>query len=152
MEQVISEEEIRRAVWDIGTEKAPGPDGFSFAFLKAFWDVIKGDILLAVKHFESSGSFDKGCNSSFLALIPKIGAPISLNDYRPISLLNCFYKIVAKILANRLSRVIGPVIGPEETAFIKGMSILDGPLIISEVLAWVKKIKKKVMFFKIDFV
>ena len=58
---------------------------------------------------------------------------------------------MAKVLANRLKLVIGSIIGPEQTTYIQNRSILDGPLIISEVLAWAKKANKKAMFFKIDF-
>ncbi|GKB38692.1 RNA-directed DNA polymerase, eukaryota, reverse transcriptase zinc-binding domain protein [Tanacetum coccineum] len=73
------------------------------------------------------------------------------NDYRPISLIGTHYKIVAKILANRLSKVIDSIISPEQYAFITRRQILDGPLILSETIDWYKKGKKKMMLFKVDF-
>ncbi|GJU63975.1 RNA-directed DNA polymerase, eukaryota, reverse transcriptase zinc-binding domain protein [Tanacetum coccineum] len=99
----------------------------------------------------SKSSFSKGCNSSFIALIPKVSNATLVTDFRPISLVGCQYKIVAKILANRLSLVIGSCISPMQSAFIKGRSILDGSLILNEVIKWYRKCKKPLMIFKVDF-
>lgn len=106
---------------------------------------------MAIKQFERSGAIDSGCNASFITLVPKIANPISLNDFRPISLIGSLYKIIAKILAERLKSVISHVISPVQTAFIRGRSILDGPLIVNEVLSWLKKHKKKAFILKVDF-
>ncbi|GJS67978.1 hypothetical protein Tco_0682543 [Tanacetum coccineum] len=62
----------KEAVWDCGTDKAPGPDGFTFGFYRRFWKVIENDVFDAVNHFFTYGDIPKGCNSSFIALIPKI--------------------------------------------------------------------------------
>ncbi|GKD06940.1 putative RNA-directed DNA polymerase, eukaryota, reverse transcriptase zinc-binding domain protein, partial [Tanacetum coccineum] len=78
-------------------------------------------------------SLPQGANSSFFTLILKISNPISIKDFRPISLIGTHYKIIAKILANRLSKVIDKVVSKEQSAFISGRQILDGPLIISEI-------------------
>nr|KAJ0187389.1 hypothetical protein LSAT_V11C900461260 [Lactuca sativa] len=131
--------------------RAPGPDGFSFAFLKKHWEEIGSDFYLAVKHYEASGLIDEGCNSSFITLIPKIQDPITLNDFRPISLIGCLYKTISKVLAERLKKVIHHVVSKEQTAFIKDRNILDGPLILNEVISWLKKNKKKAFIFKVDF-
>ena len=66
-----------------------------------------------------------GCNSSFITLIPKVGSPLGVGDYRPISLIGVQYKIVAKILAIRLVEVIDTVVHQEQTAFVKNRHILD---------------------------
>nr|GFB11850.1 RNA-directed DNA polymerase, eukaryota [Tanacetum cinerariifolium] len=70
-------------------------------------DVIGKDFSLAVMWFFDHCSFAKGCNSSFIALIPKCLDPKAVNDYRPISLIGILYKVVTKILATRLSSVFG---------------------------------------------
>nr|GEW84339.1 RNA-directed DNA polymerase, eukaryota, reverse transcriptase zinc-binding domain protein [Tanacetum cinerariifolium] len=114
LEAVVSIEEIKTAVWDCGSNKAPG------------------------------------VNSAFITLIPKVSNPLFIKDYRPISLIGLHYKIVAKILSNRLSKVVNSIISPEQSAFILGRKILDGPLILSEIIDWYKKRKKK-MLFKVDF-
>lgn len=77
--------------------------------------------------------------------------PISLTDYRPISLIGCMYKIISKILALRLKKVIGGLIGDVQSAYVEGRSILDRPLVINELLSWAKKVQKKVLMFKVDF-
>ncbi|GJV99906.1 RNA-directed DNA polymerase, eukaryota, reverse transcriptase zinc-binding domain protein [Tanacetum coccineum] len=151
LERQFSNDEIKRAVWDYGGDRAPGPDGYTFKFFTTFWDVIEADVICFVQDFFRTGKFPKGCNSSFIALIPKVSNAKFVTDFRPISLIGCQYKIVGKILANRLSKVIGNCISPEKSAFIKGRNILDGPLILNEVMAWYRKRKKDLMVFKVDF-
>nr|GEW11214.1 RNA-directed DNA polymerase, eukaryota [Tanacetum cinerariifolium] len=151
LERQISREEIKKAVWDCGGERAPGPDGFTFKFVTTFWDLIEDDVIRFVQEFYHSSYFPKGCNSFFIDLIPKISNAKFVLDFRPISLIGCQYKIIGKILANRLSKVIESIISPEQSAFIKGRNILDGPLILNEVLAWTRKHKQNLMVFKVEF-
>nr|GEZ09223.1 RNA-directed DNA polymerase, eukaryota [Tanacetum cinerariifolium] len=91
LELPVCNDEIRRAVWHCGNDKSPGPDGFTFEFFRAFWNIIGPDFCLAVDWFFQHHSFAKGCNSSFVALIPKINDPKIVNDYRPISLIGSIY-------------------------------------------------------------
>lgn len=138
-------------IWCCGNDKAPGPDGFTFKFLKNYWDLIKGDVIMLVKDFESSGILAKGCNSSFISLIPNSNDPLYLKDYRPINLVGCLYKVLSKILVNHLKRVLDKIICPEQTAYVEGRNILDGPLLLNEIITWTKKCKKKTLIFKVDF-
>lgn len=71
--------------------------------------------------------------------------------FRPISLIGCVYKIIAKTLASHIKKVIGSVIDESQTAFIYGRNILDGPMITNKVCAWAKKFKRKFFLFKVDF-
>nr|GFA61019.1 putative RNA-directed DNA polymerase, eukaryota, reverse transcriptase zinc-binding domain protein [Tanacetum cinerariifolium] len=151
LEVPTSSVEIRNAVWACGVNKSPGPDGFTFEFFRKFWDVIGPDFSLAVLWFFDHYSFAKGCNSSFIALIPKTIDPKFVSDYRPISLIGSLYKAVTKILATRLSAVINSLISEVQTAFLPNRQILDGPFIINELLAWCRHKKKNAMIFKVDF-
>nr|GEU71512.1 RNA-directed DNA polymerase, eukaryota, reverse transcriptase zinc-binding domain protein [Tanacetum cinerariifolium] len=151
LEGVVSNEEIKMDVWDCGSDKSPGPDGFTFIFLKKFWPIVGGDVTNAVKEFFNSSSFPKGCNSSFIALVPKVMDAKHLNDFRPISLIGCQYKIIGKILANRLSLMIGDIVSQEQSAFIKGRQIMDGSLNLNEVISWCKARKDQILLFKVDF-
>ncbi|GKC32087.1 hypothetical protein Tco_1039381, partial [Tanacetum coccineum] len=72
LERNVSNEEIKRAVWDCGIDKSPGPDGFTFGFYRRYWDTIKKDVVNAVHYFFTVGTFPKGGNASFIALIPKM--------------------------------------------------------------------------------
>ncbi|GJR88927.1 RNA-directed DNA polymerase, eukaryota [Tanacetum coccineum] len=151
LERGVSRDEIRSAVWDCGENKSPGPDGFTFEFFKRYWEFIGPDFCDAVEHFFVNGSFSKGCNSSFIALIPKVPDAKFVNDYRPISLIGSVYKVVTKIMANRLALVIADIVSETQSAFVAERQILDGPFILNEVLHWCKKKNKKAMFFKVDF-
>nr|GEW28095.1 RNA-directed DNA polymerase, eukaryota, reverse transcriptase zinc-binding domain protein [Tanacetum cinerariifolium] len=117
LESDVSNEEIKRAVWDCGIDKSPGPDGFTFGFYRRFWNLIENDVYDAVKYFFTYGVIPKGCNSSFIALIPKIPDANTVKDFRPISLIGSLYKIVAKILANRLVGVLGDIVNEVQSAF-----------------------------------
>ena len=77
--------------------------------------------------------------------------PKFVSNFRPISLIRCHYNIIGKVLANRLSQVIGGCVSGVQSAFIKGHNILDGPLILNEVIGWYKRTKKQLMVFKVDF-
>lgn len=151
LEVKFSTQEIKEAIWNCGGDKAPGPDGFSFAFIKHFWDVLKDDVVNMVNEFHENAFIPVGCNASFITLIPKVSNPMLVSDFRPISLIGVQYKIIAKLLANRLVKVLDSIISMEQSAFIKGRQILDGPLLINEVMDWYKAKKKKMMLFKIDF-
>ncbi|GKF04513.1 hypothetical protein Tco_0035181, partial [Tanacetum coccineum] len=117
LKRTVSIEEIKRAVWDCGTDKSHGPGGFTFEFFRRYWKLLENDISVAIMKFFSSGTFPKGCNSSFIALIPKTQNAKTVKDFCPISLIGSLYKIIAKILANRLSSVIPDLISDVQSAF-----------------------------------
>nr|GEV22666.1 RNA-directed DNA polymerase, eukaryota [Tanacetum cinerariifolium] len=114
-------------------------------------DEIKRAVWNSIEHFFTSGGFFKACNSSFVTLIPKIIDANFVNDFRPISLIGCVYKVVTKVLANRLVSVIRDLISDTQSAFVAGRQILDGPFILDEILKWCKRMGKQAMFFKVDF-
>ena len=113
--------------------------------------MVKPEFRRFVDEFHVHGSFPKGSNASFLALIPKSNHPQSLNDYRPISLIHCMYKVVAKVLANRLRHVLTGLIDERQSAFIKDRHILHGILILYKLVEEANKSKKLAMVFKVDF-
>ncbi|GKC09431.1 RNA-directed DNA polymerase, eukaryota [Tanacetum coccineum] len=151
LECEVTCDEIKRVVWDCGSDKSPGLDGFIFEFFKKFWSIVGGDVCNAVKEFFWSSAFPKGCNPSFIALTPKVVDAKHPNDFRPISLIGCQYKFIGKILTNRLSLVIDDIISHELSAFIKGRQIMDGPLILNELISWCKTRKEQAVMFKVDF-
>jgi len=135
---------VKTAVWDCDGSKSPGPDGINFNFLKQSWHIIKDDIMRAVRKFHKFGLWPKGTNASFITLIPKVENPQKLDVYRPISLVGCIYKIVAKLLANRLKLALKSVIDTKQSTFLENRGLLDSVIVANEVLDEVKK-KKRVM-------
>ncbi|GKA08064.1 RNA-directed DNA polymerase, eukaryota, partial [Tanacetum coccineum] len=104
LERVFLKDEIKQAVWDCGLDKSPGPDGFTFGFYRKFWSLLEDDVVDAVCYFFNNGFCLKGINSSFIALIPKSQGANMVKDLRPINLIGSIYKIIAKLLANRLCK------------------------------------------------
>ncbi|GJZ84503.1 cysteine-rich receptor-like protein kinase [Tanacetum coccineum] len=151
LESEISMEEVKAAVWSCLGSKSPGPDGFNFNFIKAYWEVLRFDFYECVKHFKATGKLANGCNPSFIVLIPKKCDPLGFSDYRPISLNGCVYKVISKILALRLAKVISSIIGPNQTAFLAGRQILDGCLIANEIIRMEKIENQNLLLFKVDF-
>nr|GEX69510.1 RNA-directed DNA polymerase, eukaryota [Tanacetum cinerariifolium] len=151
LEKSVSSDEIRKAVWSCGENKSPGPDGFSLEFFRKFWDLIGPDMCIAVDWFFTHNSFSRGYNASFISLIPKVHDPMSVSDFRPISLIGSLYKVVTKILATRLSLVISDLISEVQTPFLSNRQILDGPFIINELISWCRHRKQQAMVFKVDF-
>ena len=143
--------EIDQAVASCNPSKSPGPDGFNFSFIKASWDTIKYDIYDMIAEFWESGCLPKASNVAFIALIPKISTPVGFKDFRPISMVGCLYKIIAKLLAGRLKKVMSHLVGPHQSSFIESRQILDSVLIAGELYDSYKKSKKEAIFLKLDF-
>nr|GEX08105.1 cysteine-rich receptor-like protein kinase [Tanacetum cinerariifolium] len=151
LQKPASLEEIKNAVWDCGSGKSSGPDGFSFLILKTYYEFFIEDIEKFVTNFLKSRSTPRGSNSAFITLILKVQNPFLIKDFCPISLLGIQYKIIAKLLANRLTGVLDKVFSPDQSAFISTRQILDGPLMVSEIIDWYKKQNKNLIIFKVDF-
>ncbi|XP_071714401.1 uncharacterized protein [Rutidosis leptorrhynchoides] len=151
IEHDIEDLEIKRAVWDCGSDKAPGPDGISFRFIKRFWDILQIDFYRDIRGIFNSSRMPLSANSAFFSLIPKVKNLVFITDFRPVTLVGCFYKIVTKNLTNRLLLVIDKIISQVQSAFIFGRQILDGPLMLSEIISWYIKTNRKMLLFKVIF-
>ncbi|XP_071728309.1 uncharacterized protein [Rutidosis leptorrhynchoides] len=151
LERPISEDEIHETILDCGSTKAPGPDGFNMKFFKKFWDIIKIELVDAIHWFWDKGEISRGCNASFVTLIPKRSNPEGLGDFRPISLIGSYYKIVAKILSNRLRKILPYLVSSEQSTFLKGHFILDGALIANETVDYLRSKRENGLVFKVDF-
>jgi hypothetical protein len=143
--------EIEAIVKASDGSKSPGPDGFNFAFIKEFWSILKGEIHIMFDQFHGIGSLPKSFSSYFVALIPKINSPFSLGDFRPISLLGCLYKILAKVLTARLANVMDRIVATTQSAFLKGRQLVDGVVVINEVVNLAKRTGKSCLILKVDF-
>jgi len=143
--------EIEAVVKESDGNKSPGPDGFNFGFVKEFWYLIKDEVRIMFDQFHGNEEIPKSMLAYFVALIPKVSSPMAMKDFRPISLLGCFYKILAKVLARRLAGVMNSIISPTQSAFLKGRSLMDGVLVVNELVDFAKKKNKQCLIFKVDF-
>lgn len=120
---MLEEGEIWQAVRSIGPLKASGPDGFTAIFYQKYWDVVKSDVVKMSRSFFENGFLSRQMNHSHIVLIPKGESPNCVGNYRQISLCNVAYKIISKILATRLRRVLPKLISGNQNAFVLNWNI-----------------------------
>ncbi|XP_026433405.1 uncharacterized protein LOC113330808 [Papaver somniferum] len=134
MDKILSPEEIKQAVFDLGANSAPGPDGFSGCFYRHCWDIIQEDLIKAIIFCWDSGYIPNGVNSSLIVLLPKVRGANSLRNFRSIGLSNFFFKIFTKILDTRLGSVLDNLVSEEQVAFMKGRNIHENISLASEIV------------------
>lgn len=146
----FEQQEILNSINSCAEDKAPGPDGFTMAFYRHCWDIIKVDLTEAIQHFHKSENFERSINATFIALIPKKAGVMELSDFRPISLIGGVYKIIAKMLAERMKRVIHKLVDRQQMAFIKGRQIMDAVVIANECVESKQRSKIPGLLCKLD--
>jgi hypothetical protein len=107
MEQEFEECEVWEVVTNFIGDKAPSPDGFTMEFFQKCWEVLKVDIIAVLKEFHNSGKFEKSLNATFISLIPKKAEVVEIKDFLPMNLIGGMYKIILKVLTNRLKSNVG---------------------------------------------
>ncbi|XP_060972636.1 uncharacterized protein LOC133038486 [Cannabis sativa] len=149
-----SQDEIKRTLFEMGNHKAPGPDGMSVLFFKHYWETVGEDFCKAVSDFFVTGNMHRGINTTNIVLIPKVPNPTRTNHFRPISLCNVLYKVISKIIANRIKPLLPTIICPTQAAFVPGRTIQDNNVIVQEIIHSFNRKKGKEGFFaiKIDLV
>jgi hypothetical protein len=130
--------EIYDSLTSLGRAKALGPDGFTAIFYVKYWEYIKGIVLLAIENFFQNSHLQREQNHTFITVIPKHLGASSVHHYRPISLCNIFYKIISKLIANRLKPLLSKFISPFQTAFVPGRHIHDNSILAHEMLHTLK--------------
>ena len=137
----ISDKEIEDIVFQLGSHKAPGPNGIPAFFFQHFWDIVKPDVISTIQVFFHSGSLGRSLNHTLITLVPKIGFPQEVSHFRPISLCNVLYKVISKIMVNRLKPFMDSIISPYQNAFIQGRNISDNILLMR---LWIHIERRKV--------
>lgn len=120
MGREVVDEDVRSGLWALKSFKAPGPDGIHAGFYQHFWHEVGNSVYEEVKKIFRDGKVSDQLNETLVTLIPKCKSPESLNNYRPISLCNSVYKIVSKILVERIKPFLSKLISPIQTAFVQG--------------------------------
>jgi hypothetical protein len=117
--------DIDNVIKGMPLDKSLGPNGFNDLFLKKCWHIIKEDIYKLCFDFFNGAVDLQAINNSFITLIPKVNSPTSVNDFRPISLLNYVVKIITKLMGDILQSVIIPLVHQNQYGFIKCRTIQD---------------------------
>lgn len=151
MERHFFLEEIEVALKESDPDKAPGPDGFNYKWLKRLRGTIKDQVSVFFSQFYEPSLILTGANSSFSVLIPKIQAPKGPSDYKPISLINSLFKLLLKVLVNRFKTVINKLILVDQFVFLKGRNIVEGILVVNEVIHSLASNHVDGIMLKIDF-
>lgn len=134
-----SRSEAEEVIWSMGPLKAPGLDGMPCKFYKDYLNIVGEDVYNFVCEFFGSAKFTKAINQSFLVIIPKKSNTRGFDDFRPISLCNVAYKVVSKLLTNRLRSTLRNFISPFHAAFIPRRWIAENPMLAYEIMHAIKK-------------
>ncbi|XP_027155152.1 uncharacterized protein LOC113774459 [Coffea eugenioides] len=106
LERHPSLEEVKDVVFSLDPDSATGPDGFSGRFFTYAWEIVGKDVYDVVGSFFAGLELLRSITVTFIVLIPKVGSPQDFSQYRPISLCTFVNKIISKLLAKRLARVL----------------------------------------------
>lgn len=151
LEASFTEEEVKEAVFSCYSDGAPGPDGLPFIFYQKYWDIVKGDLINMVNAFHDGDLELYRLNFAMITLIPKEVGARNMKKLRPINLLNCSYKIFSKLLTIRLGKLCQRLISKQQSAFIKGIFILESVVVAHELVHSVVRSKEPGVILKLDY-
>ena len=141
-DNVITLNECWKVLSSVKTGKSPGPDGLTYEFYKTFWAHLKHILLKNFNYSLAVGNLSVSQSRAVITLIHKKGRKELLSNWRPISLLNTDYKILASVLANRLKSVLSSCISSDQNAYLKGRFISNNIRLIDDVISHMHKHKK----------
>uniref|UniRef100_A0A803NV32 Endonuclease/exonuclease/phosphatase domain-containing protein n=1 Tax=Cannabis sativa TaxID=3483 RepID=A0A803NV32_CANSA len=134
----VTREEVKCAVFQMHPDKSPGPDGMTPAFFQKSWSIVGDEVVRMVQNFLSFGSLEDIGKGTNMVLIPKKGNPEKLTDLRLIALCNVLYKVITKVIANRLKPMLDGIISPQESFYTRRL-IRDNIMVSFEVLHYLKR-------------
>ena len=151
-EGIITEAECIKALKEMKNQNSPGSDGITVEFYKLFWNNIKQYYVNSINYSFESGSLTELQKQNIITLIPKENKDTtSLDNWRPISLLNVDYKIATKVIANRIKHIITKIVDNSQTGFIKRRYIGENIRLLLEIIDNAEDENKPGMIFFSDF-
>lgn len=150
LDSAIPYQELMDAVKQMKTGRAPGIDGLSIDFYKSMWNIIGNDFYEVIQECFKEKSLPTSCQRAVLTLLPKKGDLSDLKNWRPVSVLTTDYKLMAKVLANRLKTVLGDLIHPDQSYCIPDRTIYDNIFMVRDILDYSKLNDVNVGFLFLD--
>lgn len=150
LEANIAKDEVKKALFYMDLEKALGPDGFSARFLQVCWPIFEKDLLKMVQKSYNIQKIGGNTNSTFLAFLPKEKGANNFSRFRPISLCNNRYKLITKVIANRLKPILPRIIPKNQGCFIQGRQIVDNFTLVQEAIHSSLLRKEQGLVIKLD--
>ena len=151
-EKEITEKELLNSLKELKNGKTPGTDGFPPEFYKFFWIDIKDILLDSIHYAFTDGQLSIEQRRGVITLIPKkLKNRLFLKNWRPISLLNTDYKLIAKTLASRIKKVLNTIIDEDQTGYIKGRFIGQNIRIIEDVVYFCEQENKPGIILTVDY-
>ncbi|CAI5463491.1 unnamed protein product [Closterium sp. Yama58-4] len=129
-----TEQEVKNAFAALAKNKSPGSDGLPKELFEAHWDLLGGSFMAMARDFETSASLPAEIKEAVTILLHKKGDRDQLNNYRPISLLNFTYKVLARVVAGRMKTVLHHVISPEQYGFLPGRRLSDAVALVADII------------------
>lgn len=146
----FNHEDVKKAMFNIGKNKSPGPDGYSSGFYKKTWCIVGQDISEVVLDFFRNGRLLKQINSTVIALIPKVEKPEYARQFRLISYCNVLYKYISKMICHRLKPIVENLVPDNQSAFVQDRSMVHNILICHDLLRHYNKKTSARCMMKID--
>ena len=150
LEDVFTLEEVFMAVLELNGDKPRVRMVSRLLFGNLVGIFFKEEMMGFSNEFHAHDSFVRSLNSTFLVLIPKREDAVDLKDFRPISLIGGLYKILAKVLANKLKMVVGKVVSEAQNAFVEGRQTLDAALVANKVVNSILRRKEYGLLCKLN--
>lgn len=131
------------AVKSMADLKAPGPDGFHAIFIKKCRGTVRGQIHEMVQNAFSMATVLNNINDTLIVLIPKVDHPQTIKEFRPISLCNVVYKIISKVMVNRLKPLLSNIVSPNQSSFVPNRQTADNIFVVQEIIHKLRNRKAK---------
>ena len=138
LSQEFTVEKVKAAIGQMHPTKAPGLDGMSTLFYQKYWDIVGCDVANMVLNALNSNASIANLNNTYITLVPKVKMPNKMKDFHPISLCNVAYKLLSKVLANRLKTVLSHIISENQSAFLSQRLITDNILVAFELMHYLE--------------
>ena len=147
----FSAEEVWTAIKALPSDRAPGPDGFTGAFYKASWPVIRDELMEAVHAFELGNTRNMNrLNNALIVLLPKKVGANCPSDFRPITMIHSFAKLISKLLSLRLAPRLDEMVSSNQNAFIRSRSIHDNYKYVQRAAVLIRRKKIPMLLLKLD--